>query len=238
MVRAAELMQKPTSPIRFIIVSRSFVVVDKPAGLLSVPGIGPDKAECALSLVRREFPNATGPMMVHRLDMETSGLLIVALNPESQRALSLAFEHREVTKHYIALLEGVVGPDAGRICLPLRLDVDRRPFQVVDFVHGREAVTDFHVIERSEGASRVRFSPLTGRTHQLRVHAATPSDYPRPVISDDSRVIQGGLGAPIRGDPLYSPLAKSGRLMLHAHVMEFTDPDSGSRLRVESPCPF
>lgn len=238
MASGAFLMQKSQSQPQILLVSRSFVVVNKPAGLLSVPGIGPDKANCILDCVRAQFPTASGPMMVHRLDMETSGAIIVALTPDAQRELSTSFELRRVSKHYVALLEGRVDIDHGRISLPLRLDVDRRPFQIVDFVNGREAVTDFQVLEQTEDSTRVRFSPLTGRTHQLRVHAATPRDFSRPCNSSDPLVIPGGLGAPIRGDPLYSRSPKIDRLMLHAHVIEFDDPDSGSRLRVQAPCPF
>ncbi|MFN9993682.1 MAG: RluA family pseudouridine synthase [Phycisphaerales bacterium] len=231
-------MQKSHLQPRVLLASRSFVVVNKPAGLLSVPGIGPDNAVSLLDFVRDSFPNASGPLMVHRLDMETSGAIIVALNPDSQRELSASFELRRVTKHYIALLEGCVELDQGRISLPLRLDVDRRPFQIVDFLNGREAVTDFQVLERGATSTRVRFTPLTGRTHQLRVHAATPREFSRLSANRDPCVIPGGLGAPIRGDQLYSMLPKTDRLMLHAHIIEFDDPDSGSRLRVEAPCPF
>ncbi|MFZ4574361.1 MAG: RluA family pseudouridine synthase [Phycisphaerales bacterium] len=225
-------------PLQFIHVSKGFVVVDKPSGLLSVPGIGPDKQDCVISRVRDAFPEATGPMMVHRLDMDTSGLLIVALNEACQRSLSRAFEERAVGKRYAAVLEGDVSADRGVISLPLRLDVDRRPYQIVDFVHGREAVTRFEVLERVDGASRVRFEPLTGRTHQLRVHSATPQRLHQadPARREDQST--GGLGAPIRGDPLYGVREPHTRLWLHSELLAFPDPDTGSTREIRREAPF
>ncbi len=152
-------------PLHIILESPSFVVVDKPSGLLSVPGIGPEKQDCVVARVRAAYPHATGPMMVHRLDMDTSGLLVVALTPDAQRELSPAFEARRVDKSYLALLDGLVAEDLGTISLPMRLDVDRRPYQIVDFVHGREAVSRYQVLAGAEGSTRVRFDPITGRTH-------------------------------------------------------------------------
>jgi tRNA pseudouridine32 synthase/23S rRNA pseudouridine746 synthase len=205
-----------------------FVIIDKPAGMLSVPGKGPDKADCAISRVRAIFPHARGPMVVHRLDMDTSGLLLIALNPASQRELSRQFEHRLTSKRYIALLEGSVTYDAGEITVPLRPDIDNRPHQIADLVHGREAITRYRVLAREIDRTRVEFEPITGRSHQLRVHAALPRLFigPRP----------GGLGCPIVGDVLYGTPAE--RLMLHASRLEILDPDTGARLCFESPAPF
>jgi len=207
-----------------------WAVIDKPSGLLSVPGKGPDKADCVVARVRREFPAATGTLMVHRLDMDTSGLLLVALDAAAQRDLSLQFEERRVHKEYTALLSGLVAPDTGDIRVPIRLDVDRRPYQIADFEQGRDAHTRFRVLDRGTTTTRVWFQPFTGRSHQLRVHAALPRTLPcgRP----------GGLGCPILGDPLYGDATPAPRLMLHAGVLQFTDPATGNPVRLESPAPF
>lgn len=216
--------------LRLVAQEPDFVVVDKPSGLLSVPGRGPEKADCVIARVRAMVEHASGPMMVHRLDMETSGLLVVALTPEAQRALSRQFEDRLVEKEYIALLEGHVTPDRGEVRVPMRLDVDRRPYQIADFVQGRPATTRFEVLERGPGWTRVRFSPQTGRSHQLRLHSALP-----PVLADGH---EGGLGCPILGDPLYGRDESAPRLMLHASRLGFTRPADGARVVYECPAPF
>jgi tRNA pseudouridine32 synthase/23S rRNA pseudouridine746 synthase len=204
---------------RIILQGERFVVVDKPSGMLSVPGKGPQKQDCVAARVRAMFPGATGPLIVHRLDMETSGLLVLGLDEDAQRDLSGQFERRTTDKRYTAILEGSVVQDVGDITLPIRLDVDRRPFQIVDHVQGREAVTRYRVLSREIDRTRVEFTPLTGRTHQLRVHAAA------------------GLACPIVGDVLYG--RDSGeRLMLHASWLAFVDPGTGRRVEVESPAPF
>lgn len=198
--------------------------MDKPAGMLSVPGKGANKQDCVASRVAAMFPGATGPLVVHRLDMETSGLLVLGLDPGAQRSLSAQFEARSVEKAYVALVEGAPAHDAGTITLPLRPDVSNRPIQIVDAAHGRPAVTRWRVLSREVDRTRVEFQPLTGRTHQLRVHAASPG--PR-----------GGLGHPIIGDTLYGGPAAE-RLMLHAAMLSFLDPDSGRRLEFRSETPF
>lgn len=231
-----------------------FVVVDKPSGLLSVPGIGPLKQDCVVARIAKMFPKATGPLMVHRLDMDTSGLLVVALDPDAQRDLSAQFENRLTEKAYIAELERTPdGPSEGEIDLPMRLDVDNRPFQIVDFVEGRPAVSRYRLLgERAEGDrrfARVRFEPLTGRTHQLRVHAAFggTGQWPAPERGIPNRNIAQappfvppriGLGAAIRGDPLYGSGAPAPRLMLHASELSFLVPGGGERLHFHAPAPF
>ena len=199
-----------------------FVVVAKPAGMLSVPGKGPDKADCAAARVLRMFPRATGPLVVHRLDMETSGLMVLALDTDAQRDLSAQFEARTVEKAYIALLPRG-GPDdladEGLVSLPLRADIDHRPLQVVDHRRGREAATRWRVLLREADRLRVRFEPVTGRTHQLRVHAAA------------------GLARPIIGDVLYGG-EPAERLMLHAAALSFLEPGTRRRVSFESPPPF
>lgn len=207
----------------------ALVVVDKPAGLLSVPGKGEHKQDCAVARVRAMFPEASGPMVVHRLDMDTSGLLIVALTEEAQRRLSRQFESRRVGKTYVALLEGEVGGEEGLIDLPIRPDVTNRPYQIVDFVHGRPSQTRWRVLAREIDRTRVHFEPLTGRAHQLRVHAAAP-------VLVEGR--PGGLGSPIVGDVLYSPNPGGERLMLHASTLSFEHPETGRWLEFRLPCPF
>jgi tRNA pseudouridine32 synthase/23S rRNA pseudouridine746 synthase len=202
-----------------------YAVIEKPSGLLSVPGKGPHKQDCAASRVRAMFPNATGPLVVHRLDMETSGLLVFGLTADAQRSLSGQFERRIPEKRYIALVEGVLPQDEGRIDLPMRPDVANRPWQMIDHIHGRGASTLYRVMAREIDRTRVRFEPITGRAHQLRLHAATMS-------------VQGGLGAPILGDVLYGRMESAPRLMLHAAYLSFLDPASGARVEFESPTPF
>lgn len=199
-----------------------YVVIDKPAGLLSVPGKGEEKQDCAVSRVRGMFPRASGPMVVHRLDMDTSGLLVIALDEESQRELSRQFEERITEKRYVALLEGAIEGEVGEISLPLRADISNRPYQIVDLEQGREAVTRWRVLAREVDRTRVEFEPVTGRSHQLRVHAAK------------------GLGVPILGDVLYGKPPGSGaeRLMLHAARLSFMEPGTVRRVEFESGVPF
>ena len=209
-------------------VGEDFAVVDKPAGLLSVPGRGADKSVCVESLARLTFPHADGPLIVHRLDMETSGLMVLALDREAHRALSRQFIHRKVGKSYIALLDGLVEGDEGAIDLPLIVDWPNRPRQIVDHQRGKPSRTLWRVIDRDDlhGRTRIEFRPMTGRTHQLRVHAATPREH-------------GGLGCPILGDSLYGDSARAPRLMLHANHLAFWQPASRSTwLKFTSDPPF
>lgn len=209
--------------LRIVASTGGYVVVDKPAGLLSVPGKGDEKQDCVASRVRELFPRCSGPLIVHRLDMDTSGLLVLGLTPAAQANLSRQFELRRVSKSYIALLEGVVAhADHGRVEAAIRPDVDRRPYQIYDWLHGRQAVTDWRVLSFETDRTRVQFEPLTGRTHQLRVHAALP----RPI----------GLGHAIVGDPLYGRCDE--RLMLHAATLRFRDPDTEKWTEVVSSAPF
>jgi tRNA pseudouridine32 synthase/23S rRNA pseudouridine746 synthase len=220
----------PSLTLRVVEAHQGFVVINKPSGMLSVPGIGPRKQVCVISHVKAMFPHATGPMMVHRLDMETSGLLVVALTPAHQVALSSLFEQRLVTKAYTALLDcSQTQPrvDAGIIDLPLRLDVDRRPYQIVDFAFGKPAQTRFRILSCEVDRARVRFEPITGRTHQLRVHAAAPLT----LTNAQGSQVPGGLACPIVGDVLYGidgTRKPRQRLMLHASELSFRDPISGT----------
>lgn len=210
-------------PVPIVHEASGFVVIDKPCGLLSVPGRSPDKADCARSRVLAQYPDATGPMTVHRLDMDTSGLLVVALDAQAHRNLSIQFEHRRVAKVYVALLEHAPAGDHGTIDLPLCKDWDNRPLQKVDFEQGRPSQTAYRVLERfADGRTRVRFEPVTGRSHQLRVHAAH----------------ELGLASPILGDRLYGSAESAPRLMLHAAGLIVHDPDSGERIELWSEPPF
>lgn len=210
MLQGLSVDENPLMAAHYEIVSRlcilyesdSMVVVSKPAGMLSV--LGKDDLPSVQSLLRARFPEARGPMIVHRLDMDTSGLMVVALTEECYHRLQSLFLHRQVQKTYIALLEHPMPVGAeGEINLPLRPDVDDRPRQMVDNVHGRRAVTHYRVLGEHQGHALVELHPLTGRTHQLRVHCA------------HSR----GLANPIVGDRLYGTPGQ--RLMLHAARLAF-----------------
>mgnify|MGYP004534239077 CR=1 FL=1 len=199
------------------------LVVNKPAGMLSVPG----KVEDMDSVYRRlkeKYPDATGPMIVHRLDMATSGLLLVAKTKEVHRHLQSQFENRKIKKRYIALLNGVIQETGnqrmGRISLPLCPNPLDRPRQMVDKAYGKEAITEYQIIENSKEYTRIAFYPLTGRTHQLRVHAAHPE----------------GLNCPILGDALYGK--KADRLYLHAEYIEFCHPVYGDIICVQKDSDF
>jgi tRNA pseudouridine32 synthase/23S rRNA pseudouridine746 synthase len=200
------------------------VVVDKPCGLLSVPGRSGLLGDAVSTRVRRRDPGATGPLVVHRLDLDTSGLLLVARDPDTHAALQRQFARREIEKRYIAWLDGTVLADAGAVDLALRVDLDDRPRQIHDPVHGKAATTTWRVLARAGDRTRVALVPHTGRTHQLRVHAAHPL----------------GIGAPIAGDRLYgrASVPDGTRLALHAEAITFTHPRVGGRVTVERPAPF
>ncbi|MEN0021357.1 MAG: RluA family pseudouridine synthase [Planctomycetota bacterium] len=219
-----------------------YVVVDKPVGLLSVPGRGEHKLDSVTTRVRELYPDATGSVTVHRLDQDTSGIMVLALNAASHRALSRQFMHRKTGKRYEAILDGDVlpsdgpdGPDEGAVELPLIVDWPNRPKQMVCCERGKPARTLWRVLERftsPEGwpLTRIEFRPITGRGHQLRVHSMTPRN-------------EGGIGCAILGDPLYSQLdgdgnAKRPRMMLHAAMLSFWHPTTGEWTVYESPAPF
>jgi tRNA pseudouridine32 synthase/23S rRNA pseudouridine746 synthase len=204
---------------------RWLVVVEKPSGLLSVPGRGHALRDSVLVRLAARYPEAKGPLLVHRLDLDTSGLLLAAKDEATHEALQRLFSRREIEKRYIAWLSGAVAGERGRIELALRVDVDDRPRHVFDPLHGRPAVTDWEVLARDPGSNRTRvaFYPRTGRTHQLRVHAAHPR----------------GLAAPIVGDRLYGAADDSApRLLLHAEALAFVHPHTGERVSLERPAPF
>ncbi|MBL4556987.1 MAG: RNA pseudouridine synthase [Rhodobacteraceae bacterium] len=195
------------------------LVADKPAGLLSVPGRGPDRADCVIDRLRGAFPEV---LLVHRLDLDTSGVMVFALTRAAQRHLGLQFERRHVRKAYLARVWGIVTAEAGAVDLPLAVDWPSRPRQKVDAAAGRPALTRWKVLKRAPGATRLRLFPETGRSHQLRVHMAA-------------------IGHPILGDPLYGTAesrAAAPRLHLHAETLRLRHPDGGRGVTFRSPCPF
>ena len=208
---------------RIVHVDDYIIVAEKPAGLLSVPGRGEHKQDCLVARIQATYPDAR---IVHRLDFDTSGLIVLARGAEMHRRLSMAFEKREVDKRYLALVHGHVLSQDGEVDLPLIVDWPNRPRQMVDPVNGRRALTNYRVVERSgtgAGAvSRIELEPVTGRSHQLRVHMMT-------------------IGHAILGDTLYAPpesAERHPRLHLHAAMLAFDHPQTKQRMKFVSPVPF
>jgi len=224
----------PAGPLQIHHLDAHLVAIDKPSGLLSVPGRGPDKADCAEARLAAQLGWVRA---VHRLDMDTSGLLLLARTPAAHRTLSAAFAARSVEKTYIALVHGRPGRRHGRIEAPLRTDWPNRPRQLIDPDQGKPAITEWHCVlpggghgapgewgatDGSGDCTRLVLHPLTGRSHQLRVHLAS-------------------IGHPILGDPFYAPYAISAsapRLMLHASALSFAHPVSGAPVQLRSPPGF
>ena len=199
--------------LEIIYQDEDIVVVNKPEEFLSVPGI--EIKDSVYIRIKKQFPNATGPLIIHRLDMATSGILVLALNKESHKAIQQQFIKRKVEKRYIALLDGIVENDNGFVELPLRVDLDDRPRQMVCYEHGKPAKTKYEVIKRKDGKTLIHFYPITGRTHQLRMHASHHL----------------GLNTPIIGDDLYGK--KANRLHLHAEYLEFIHPKTKEVMKFE-----
>lgn len=196
-----------------------FIVLNKPAGLLSVPGKAPEHKDSLILRVQRALPSAR---VVHRLDMATSGIIVMALHKEAQGKLGQQFERRQVTKHYRARVFGQMETDAGEVALPLRCDWPNRPKQMVCTEQGKSALTRFQVVSRNANTTDVQLFPVTGRSHQLRVHMQQ-------------------LGHPILGDRLYGTadsIAAAPRLLLHAEFIAFRHPLTGAELEFYSSPPF
>jgi len=208
--------------VTIVFQDEEIVVVEKPSGFLSVPGRGPEKIDSVSHRIRKSIPGCIDQPSVHRLDMDTSGLMVLALRSESHRKLSRQFQERQTDKHYLALLDGELQEAEGTITLPFRLDVDNRPHQIYDEVHGKMGTSHWKNLGIEGRLTRIAFHPITGRTHQLRVHAAH----------------EKGLGIPIVGDPLYGNGINPGELKLHATKLTFTHPASNERLTFNSPAPF
>ena len=201
------------------------VVVDKPSGFLSVPGRGVEKIDSVAHQISTNIPGCIDQPAVHRLDMDTSGLLVLALTKAAHRNLSKQFQDRLTEKEYIALLDGTLPEElgnSGTITLPFRLDIENRPYQIYDEIHGKMGTSHWRRISVKNGISRIHFKPITGRTHQLRIHSAHPK----------------GLGLPILDDPLYGNGTDPGKMKLHASKLSFDHPDTSERLTFTSPAPF
>lgn len=211
----------PDEGLEYLHADAALLVVDKPSGLLSVPGRGPGKDDCLVARVQADYPDA---LTVHRLDMETSGLMVLARGKEMHRRLSILFQERQVEKRYVAVVDGRLAPERGEIDLPLITDWPNRPLQKVDFAIGKPSLTRYRVLAHDARAdtTRVELTPETGRSHQLRVHLMS-------------------LGHAILGDSLYAgpaARAKAARLLLHADALAFAHPESGRPLSFERAAPF
>ena len=208
----------PNTPLELIHEDHELLVVNKPAGLLSVPGKGDHLKDCLITRLQAAFPEA---LLVHRLDMDTSGVIVFARTPAAQRHLGLQFEKRMMKKSYLALVWGQVDRKEGVIDLPLIVDWPNRPLQKVCHETGRAAVTEWKVLRHDETSTRMRLFPQTGRSHQLRIHMRE-------------------LGHPILGDPFYAtgPARDFPRLMLHAETLRLRHPDGGRGMTFRAKNPF
>ena len=208
----------PQDPLDILHSDHEVLLVNKPSGLLSVPGKGEHLADCLIARVQAAFPTA---LLVHRLDRDTSGVMIFAQTPHAQRHLGLQFEKRMTKKVYVARVWGEIAEKTGTIDLPLIVDWPNRPKQMVDHENGKPAQTDWRVVRAKDGESRVRLMPKTGRSHQLRVHMLA-------------------IGHPILGDPFYAegPARDFPRLMLHSESLQFRHPDGGQGTKISAKPPF
>jgi tRNA pseudouridine32 synthase/23S rRNA pseudouridine746 synthase len=210
-------MQAPAATIALVHADAAWIVIDKPAGLPAVPGRPEHLLDSASARVQALYADA---LVVHRLDMPTSGLLLFARGVQVQRALGRAFEERRVLKRYVAVVHGELRDDAGSIDLPIVSDWERRPKQRVDVERGRPSLTHWRVLARAPGTTRLELTPVTGRGHQLRVHLAA-------------------LGHPIVGDALYGPPAEAAaRMLLHAAELALAHPFTAEAAHFTSPVPF
>ena len=208
----------PDTPLEVLHADHEIVALNKPAGLLSVPGKGEGLSDCLLTRVQEAFPTA---LLVHRLDRDTSGVIVFGLTPHAQRHLGLQFEKRQTKKTYVARVAGHLEPKTGTVDLPIAADWPNRPRQMVCHKTGRAAQTQWRVLKLGNGESRVRLLPRTGRSHQLRVHMLS-------------------LGHVILGDPLYATGAARAhdRLMLHSEELRLRHPDGGRGMKFRSSVPF
>ncbi len=209
----------PTDPLDILHADHEILIVNKPSGLLSVPGKGPHLADCLIARIQDVFPQA---LLIHRLDRDTSGVMVFALTPHAQRHIGLQFEKRQTKKTYVARVAGRLEPKTGTVDLPLIVDWPNRPKQMVCHETGKAAQTDWRVMNATDAESRVRMFPKTGRSHQLRVHMLA-------------------LGHPILGDPFYAegPARDDhARLMLHSEELRLRHPDGGEGIRFRAKAPF
>lgn len=208
----------PSEPLEILHEDAHIILVNKPSGLLSVPGKGEHLADCLISRLQAVFPTA---LLVHRLDRDTSGVMVFAQTPAAQRHLGLQFEKRMTKKTYVARVYGDVEGDEGTVDLPLIVDWPNRPKQMVDHENGKPAVTEWKVTKRGDNETRMRLMPKTGRSHQLRVHMLA-------------------LGHPILGDPFYAEEEALAfpRLMLHSEELKLKHPEDGRGLKFRAKAPF
>jgi tRNA pseudouridine32 synthase/23S rRNA pseudouridine746 synthase len=208
----------PQEPLDILHQDHEILLVNKPSGLLSVPGKGDHLSDCLIARVKEAFPEA---LLVHRLDMDTSGVMVFGLTPHAQRHLGLQFEKRQTKKTYVARVWGEMAAKTGEVDLPLIVDWPNRPLQMVDHENGKPAQTEWRVMRTGNGETRVRLYPRTGRSHQLRVHMLA-------------------LGHPILGDPFYAkgPARDFPRLMLHAESLRLRHPDGGKGMNFSVKAPF
>ena len=208
----------PDVSLSILHADHQILLVDKPAGLLSVPGKGDHLADCLIARIRAVYPEV---LLVHRLDRDTSGVMVFALTPNAQRHLGLQFEKRMTRKAYVARIWGKLEPKTGTVDLPIIVDWPNRPLQKIDHENGRAAQTDWRVMRYEEAATRVRLTPHTGRSHQLRVHMLA-------------------LGHPILGDPFYAKgeARDAPRLMLHSESLRLRHPDGGISMTFKAKVPF
>lgn len=208
----------PQEPLDILHEDSDIVAVNKPSGLLSVPGRGEHLADCLITRLQAAFPQA---LLVHRLDRDTSGVMVFGLTAHAQRNLSMQFEQRKTRKTYVARVWGRLEPKTGTVDLPLIVDWPNRPRQMVDHENGKPAVTDYRVMKAFDAESRVRLFPKTGRSHQLRVHMLA-------------------LGHVILGDPLYAEGAarEFERLMLHSEELRINHPENGKGMGFRAKAPF
>jgi tRNA pseudouridine32 synthase/23S rRNA pseudouridine746 synthase len=208
----------PDDPLDVIHADHEILIVNKPSGLLSVPGKGPHLADCLIARVQVAFPQA---LLIHRLDRDTSGVMVFALTRHAQRHIGLQFEKRMTKKTYVARVWGTLEPKKGTVDLPLIVDWKNRPLQKVCHETGKSAQTDWRVLRSDASESRVRLMPKTGRSHQLRVHMLS-------------------LGHPILGDPFYAQGAarQYDRLMLHSEELRLRHPDGGEGVKFRAKAPF
>lgn len=204
-------------PIEIIYQDEYLVAVNKPQAVLSVPGLGPDKQDCMISRLQKIIPEAK---VVHRLDCYTSGIMLFAIGIEMQRALSRVFHDREIDKQYVAVVRQWFDEEQGVIKFPMRCDIENRPLQIVDYEHGKSAITYWQVLQRKADSVRLLLKPETGRTHQLRVHCAA-------------------MGHPIIGDGLYgNDEIKQTRMLLHADNLLFEHPVTNEKIHLFAECEF
>ena len=210
------IYKPPNDPLVVLYHDDALILVDKPSGLLSVAGKTPDLADCLLTRVRAQF---AGALLVHRLDLDTSGVMVFARTKAAQRDLSRQFEQRLVSKTYIALAQGHFVDDTGMVDIPLGVDWPNRPLQQIDYERGKTAQTYWQVLKHIGDCTRIKLRPITGRSHQLRVHMQA-------------------LGHPILGDRFYGDGASAPRLMLHARDLHLNHPVHNKRIKIATDMPF